>query len=226
MIRMIIPVVDIKDNECVSGKSGNRKSYKKLRSVYGESPLEIAENLKKAGYELLYVADLDRLEKTGDNSELISRINGIIPVLLDNAIENANDVDNNQEISTYDILATESLMNLDDFERIIGEYPNDRLVVSMDIKDERLLIANDEIGVDDIIELIDNSDIGYVILLNVSRVGTKSSDKSPLEEYILERIKNVEFIMAGGITREAIKRYNNQNIDSFLVGTLLHEGKL
>lgn len=223
---MIIPVVDIKDNECVSGKSGNRKSYKKLRSVYGESPLEIAENLKKAGYELLYVADLDRLEKTGDNSELISRINGIIPVLLDNAIENANDVDNNQEISTYDILATESLMNLDDFERIIGEYPNDRLVVSMDIKDERLLIANDEIGVDDIIELIDNSDIGYVILLNVSRVGTKSSDKSPLEEYILERIKNVEFIMAGGITREAIKRYNNQNIDSFLVGTLLHEGKL
>ncbi|MDO5825387.1 MAG: hypothetical protein BZ137_07820 [Methanosphaera sp. rholeuAM130] len=223
---MIIPVVDIKDNECVSGKSGNRKSYKKLRSVYGESPLEIAENLKKAGYELLYVADLDRLEKTGDNSELISRINGIIPVLLDNAIENANDVDNNQEISTYDILATESLMNLDDFERIIGEYPNDRLVVSMDIKDERLLIANDEIGVDDIIELIDNSDIGYVILLNVSRVGTKSSDKSPLEEYILERIKNVEFIMAGGITREAIKRYNNQNINSFLVGTLLHEGKL
>ena len=34
---MIIPVIDIMHNECVSGKSGRRSTYKKLRSIYGDN---------------------------------------------------------------------------------------------------------------------------------------------------------------------------------------------
>lgn len=226
MINMIIPVVDIKDNECVSGKSGNRDSYKKLDSVFGDNPLEIANNLKKAGYSLLYVADLDRLEHAGDNSELISKINEVIPVMLDNAIKNIDDVEENDNITTYNILATESMSNLSDIHQIIKEYPNDKLVVSIDIKEDKLLTDNEEITLDDIIDLINSSNISQVIILNITHVGTKVSDKSPIEEHIIKNVHDAEFIIAGGITAESIDAYQKENINNFLVGTVLHEGKL
>lgn len=226
MINMIIPVVDIKENECVSGKSGKRDSYKKLNSIYGDNPMEIAHNLKKSGYCLLYVADLDKLEHTGDNSQLIAKINETIPVLLDNAIKNIDDIRENRNITTYNILATESISNLSDISDIIKSYPNDKLVVSIDIKEDELLIENKDIDIDDIISLINDSDIEYVIILNITQIGTEVSDKSKIEEHILENIKDVKFIIAGGITEESISRYKKENIDNFLVGTVLHEGKL
>jgi phosphoribosylformimino-5-aminoimidazole carboxamide ribotide isomerase len=226
MIKMIIPVMDIKGNECVSGKSGNRESYDKLKSIYGDNPIEIASNLKKSGYSLLYIADLDRIENKGDNTELISRINEIIPVLLDNGISTLEDVKANENVSTYSIVATETMNDLNDIQRIIRNYPNDKLAISIDIKDNQLLIGNRSIGIEDIVELINASNIRYVILLNISHVGTKVSDRSDFEKYLRDNMRDVEFIMAGGITKEAIDEYQKENITNFLVGTMLHEGNL
>ena len=223
---MIIPVLDIKNGECVCGQSGNRSTYKKLDSIYGTNPIEIAQNLKKEGFNLLYIADLDKLESTGDNSELISKINRIIPVLLDNAIENICGIEDNENISTYNILATESMKNLEEIEEIIQKVDNDKLVISVDIKDNNLLIKNRNIKVSDIINLINKSKIKYIILLNISQIGTKSSNKSDIEKEIIDNTDNVEYIMAGGITNDAIKDYQNNNIDNFIVGTILHDGSL
>ena len=226
MSKMIIPVLDIKNGECVCGQSGNRSTYKKLVSIYGTNPIEIAQNLKKDGYELLYIADLDKLESTGDNSKLISKINRIIPVLLDNGIENFSNIEENENITTYNILATESINNLEEIEEIIQKVDNEKLVISVDIKDNNLMIKNRNIKVSDIINLINKSKIRYIIILNISQIGTKSSNKSDIEKEIIDKTDDVEYIMAGGITNDAIKDYQNSNINSFIVGTILHEGSL
>ena len=89
---MIIPVFDVKNNECVSGKSGKRDTYTKLSSVYGENPIEITTNLKKSGAKCVYIADLDKIENKGDNSELILKINKILPVILDNGANSIDDI--------------------------------------------------------------------------------------------------------------------------------------
>ena len=108
---MIIPVFDIKDNIAVSGKSGKRDTYTRLKSIYGDDILQIAQNLKDAGSQLLYIADLDKIEDNGSNNEIISQINQIIPVMLDNGIRTLNDVEKNNKICTYNIVATETLHN-------------------------------------------------------------------------------------------------------------------
>ena len=91
-IKMIIPVFDVKNNECVSGKSGKRDTYTKLSSIYGENPIEITTNLKKSGAKCVYIADLDKIENKGDNSELILKINKILPVILDNGANSIDDI--------------------------------------------------------------------------------------------------------------------------------------
>ena len=55
-----IPVVDLKDGQAVSGKSGLRDTYQPLQTVFAPSsdPIEIAQGLKLNGADELYIADL------------------------------------------------------------------------------------------------------------------------------------------------------------------------
>ena len=56
-----IPVLDLKDGQAVSGKSGLRDTYQPLQTVFAPSsnPVEIAQGLKLNGADELYIADLD-----------------------------------------------------------------------------------------------------------------------------------------------------------------------
>ena len=222
---MIIPVLDIKDNECVSGKSGLRGTYSRLDSVYGDGPLVIAENLKRHGAKCLYVADLDKIEGFGDNSNIISQINSILPVLLDNGVYSGSDVELNKKICTYCILATETMEDIDEAYEILKKPSNKDMFLSVDIKNNELLIKNNDIKIDDIISLINDTKIKNIIILNISQVGTKKTDKTPLIEKIINNT-DTNYVIGGGITSESITEYEKEDIHNFLVGTLLHDGTI
>lgn len=223
---MIIPVMDIMNNDCVSGKSGNRSSYTHLNSVYGDTPLDIAKNLKKAGAKAVYIADLDKIENTGDNLELISSINNIIPVLLDSGISNINDIKNDKNKCTYPILATETMDTIEETYEIFKNYDSNQLVFSIDIKNNQVLLKNNNIELKDIIELINKVKPKYTIILNISQVGTKKQSDTQLTEKIIKLTPHTTHFIAGGLTNKTIHEYKMKNINNFLVGTILHEGNL
>lgn len=223
---MIIPVVDMKDNMCVSGKSGMRDTYQKLNSIYGDSPLAIAENLKKSGFDYLYIADLDKIEGCGDNSQIISQINEIIPVLLDNGISKVEDLEENEKITTFNILATETMTTIQEADDIIKAAGKENIIISIDIKNSKLLIKNNDICIDDIISLINRHQIRHVIILDISNVGTKNSQKTILQDKIISQTAHANHIIAGGLTNRTINDYHQADINNFLVGTILHEGTL
>lgn len=221
---MIIPVFDVKNNELVSGKSGKRTTYTRLSSIYGENPVEITTNLKKSGAKCVYVADLDKIENQGDNSKLISEINKILPVILDNGASTIEDIQFNKNICTYSILATETMKNIEESIRIFKELPFEKLIISIDIKNNELIINNSDIKLDDIISLVNEVKPDYTILLNISQVGTKKGNEN---EYIMDIISKTPYtqhIIAGGLTNESIGKYKSKGIDNFLIGTILHEG--
>jgi len=222
---MIIPVIDLMNKQCVSGKSGNRNTYTKLKSIYGDNPISITQNLKNNGAQLIYVADLDKIENKGDNTELISQINNVLPVLLDNGISNLSDI-NNKNICAYHILATETMESIEETTNIFKNIDNKKLVISVDIKNNELLLQNKNIKLDDIIQLINNVNPQYTILLNISQVGTKKQNENLIIKKIIQETPNTKHILGGGITNEAIKKYKQEGIDNFLIGTILHEGNL
>lgn len=221
---MIIPVFDVKNNECVSGKSGNRKSYTKLNSVFGKTPVEIASNLKRAGARCIYIADLDKIENVGDNSPLISEINEILPVLLDNGANSIEDVQSNKNICTYSILATESMTSIEDSIEIFEKLPFENIILSIDIKNDELLVQNPDINVNDVISLVNKIKPDYTIILNISEVGTRQGNDSTLIQNIISQTPYTQHIIAGGVTVESMKKYEENGIDNFLIGTILHEG--
>ena len=85
-----IPVIDLKQGQAVSGKSGMRDTYQPLNTVFASSsaPVDIAQGLKLNGADEMYIADLDLIESKGHNINEIKMVNTIIPVMFDGGVKN------------------------------------------------------------------------------------------------------------------------------------------
>lgn len=221
---MIIPVIDLKDGEAVSGKSGMRKTYKPIKSVFYDSsdPIGIARALKDAGFTGLYVADLDAIDGNGSNLQVAGEMNHIIPVMLDSGVNTIEGVEKVLDTVEKVIIATETLKSLDDIELIFSSFNKENIVMSVDIKDGKVLGKHIKTDFKDIIKKIEQIKPVEVILLDISRVGTGNGvDRELINSFIgLE----TELILGGGVTDQDIKELNEMGVQNFLVGTSLHAG--
>jgi phosphoribosylformimino-5-aminoimidazole carboxamide ribotide isomerase len=221
---MIIPVIDLKDGEAVSGKSGNRKTYKPLKTVFHDSsdPIAIVRALKDAGYKKIYVADLDAIEGTGCNLQLVESMNHIIPVMLDSGVNDIKGVKKVFNTVEKVIIATETLKNLEDLRLIYSTFPKQYIVMSVDVKDGKVLGKHISADFIDIIKIIGEIRPLEVILLDISRVGTGKG----VDHELINSFKDIEteLILGGGVTYQDIKELTRLGVNHFLVGTALHEG--
>ncbi|MDO5850858.1 MAG: HisA/HisF-related TIM barrel protein [Methanobacteriaceae archaeon] len=223
---MIIPVLDIKNNTCVSGKSGNRNTYKKLESVYGNLPEEIVINLKKDGFKCVYIADLDMIENIGDNSKLIKKLNNILPIMLDNGIKNIEDLKKSLKNCTWSILATETIESTDTFIKIFKNHDKKRLIISIDIKNNEVLTKNNDITLKTIIDTINQIKPEKIIILNITQVGQQQSKIDQITQKIIDKTPYTTHILGGGMTNKQIQQLKEKNIKNYLIGTDLHNGNL
>lgn len=221
---MITPVLDLKNGLAVSGKSGKRETYKPLKTVFTDSsdPLKIAEALKKAGYIELYIADLDSIEGTGSNLEIVEKINKIIPVMLDAGITNRHDIESVIANAEKIIVATETLESMEEIGQIFSLNPKNSLVLSVDLVDGKVLSRNMNLNFEDVMGIIEKHNPAEVIILDVSRVGTNSG----FDEAIVNRFKGMDtqLIVGGGVTKTTIEKFGKLGVNKFLVGTAIHNG--
>jgi phosphoribosylformimino-5-aminoimidazole carboxamide ribotide isomerase len=223
---MIIPVIDLKDGIAVSGKSGMRKTYKPLQTIFHDSsdPLLIARAIKDAGFSRIYVADLDAIDGGGSNLQLVSEMNDIIPVMLDSGANNANEVEKLLFEVDKVIIATETLESYSDIDIIFSTFPTSRLVISIDFKDGNVLSRYLTLNLHDMIKKLSQINSLEVIILDISRVGTeKGVDHELIKSFLGLETK---LILGGGVTNKDILELNDIGIKNFLVGTALHAGIL
>lgn len=221
---MIIPVMDLKNGEAVSGKSGMRNTYKPLKTVFSGSsdPLRIADALNNAGYEKIYLADLDAIEGTGSNMELASNVNKIIPVMLDAGIKDSHEVENVLKYVDNAVVATETIESILELSNIFSSFDKNSLTLSVDVKDGQVLGNNIKTDFKTILKTVFGIEPNEIIILDISGVGTeKGFDQELLK---LFRDVNADIIVGGGVTLEDISKLGELGVEKFLVGTALHSG--
>jgi phosphoribosylformimino-5-aminoimidazole carboxamide ribotide isomerase len=223
---MIIPVLDIKNGEAVSGKSGMRETYKPLKTVFTDSsdPLKIAASLKDAGAQRMYIADLDAIEGTGSNLNVIKEINRIIPVMFDAGANDVPSVGKILNVASKAIVATETLHSFEDLDEIFESFEKDKLTVSIDIKNNHVLSRYMDTNFDTLITKMVDLKPAEIILLDISRVGTEKG----VDQGFIDRLSEVEtsIIIGGGIRDEDIGIISKSGVEKFLVGSALHKGKI
>ncbi len=223
---MIIPVLDLMNGRAVSGKSGQRKSYIPLKTIFHPSsnPFKIAKALKDAGAEKIYVADLDAIENKTPNYSIIKKINQKLPVMLDSGVNNVSKVEKALEAAQKVIIATETLKSIGDLQNILESYNKNRFIVSIDIKDNRLFSNYLDMDLESILKKMAEINPSEIILLDISRVGTEKGVNQTLIKKFLKLPSSL--IIGGGITTKDIQELKKLGLNDFLVGTALHSGKL
>jgi phosphoribosylformimino-5-aminoimidazole carboxamide ribotide isomerase len=222
----IIPVMDLMNGIAVSGKSGNRATYSPLNSVFANNsdPIAIANSLKIKGYNELYIADLDSIEKIGHNLDKIKLINTIIPVILDCGIKNFDGFKFYLDFAYKLIIATETLESLDELHKIINTFPKERIVISVDIKDNELYSKSENfnLSLDEFIEELIAISPNEIILLDISKVGTNSG----INQDLIAKFSQLydKLILGGGISKEDLSKIDELGIKKVLIGSSIHNG--
>lgn len=221
-----IPVIDLKQHQAVSGKSGMRDTYQPLSTVFAPSanPVEIAQGLKLNGADEMYIADLDLIESNGHNINDIKMVNTIIPVMFDGGVKNCESFEFFLDYAFKVIIPTETLESIDEMKRIFEKYPKERIVISVDVKNDELFAKHLDLNLAEFKEILKELDPNEIILLDISGVGTeKGYNKKLLEEF--EDLKE-KLIIAGGLNKDSLGELESLGIKKVLIGTSLHSGEV
>jgi phosphoribosylformimino-5-aminoimidazole carboxamide ribotide isomerase len=221
-----IPVIDLKQHQAVSGKSGMRDTYQPLNTVFAPSsnPVEIAQGLKLNGADEMYIADLDLIESKGHNIADIKMVNTIIPVMFDGGVKNLESFEFFLDYAYKIIVPTETLESIDEMEMIFEKYPKERIVVSIDTKNSELLAKHLDLGLAELKEILIRLDPNEIILLDITGVGTeKGYNKKLLDEF--SELKD-KLIIAGGLNKDSLAELESLGIKKVLIGTSLHSGEV
>ncbi|MEE0902642.1 MAG: HisA/HisF family protein [Methanobrevibacter sp.] len=221
-----IPVIDLKQHQAVSGKSGMRDTYTPLNTIFApsSSPVEIAQGLKLNGADEMYIADLDLIESQGHNIDDIRMVNTILPVMFDGGVKNLEAFEFFLDYAYKIIVPTETLESIDEMRKIFEKYPKERIVVSVDVKNNELLSKNFDMSLAEFKEILKELDPNEIILLDITGVGTeKGYNRQLLDEF--EDLKD-KLIIAGGLNKQSIGELDALGIKKVLIGTSLHSGEV
>ena len=221
-----IPVIDLKQGRAVSGKSGMRDTYTPLQTVFAPSanPVEIAQGLKLNGADEMYIADLDLIESEGHNINDIKMVNTILPVLFDGGVKNCEAFEFFLDYAYRVIVPTETLESIEEMKKIFDKFPKERIVVSVDVKNNELLAKNFDLNLSEFKEILKELDPSDIILLDITGVGTqKGYNEELLKEF--EDLKD-KLIIAGGLNRNSLAELESLGIKKVLIGTSLHSGEV
>jgi phosphoribosylformimino-5-aminoimidazole carboxamide ribotide isomerase len=221
-----IPVIDLKQHQAVSGKSGMRDTYQPLKTVFAPSsnPVEIAQGLKLNGADEMYIADLDLIESNGHNINDIKMVNTILPVIFDGGVKNCEGFEFFLDYAYKIIIPTETLESIDEMRKIFEKYPKERIVISVDVKNDELLAKHLDMNLYQFKEILKEIDPNDIILLDISGVGTEHGyNKKLLEEF--EDMKE-KLIIAGGLNKDSLGELESLGIKKVLIGTSLHSGEV
>lgn len=222
----IVPVLDLMNNQAVSGKSGNRSTYTPLNTVYATNsdPVNIANGLQLNGAHEIYIADLDLIEKQGHNLYKIKEVNTILPVMLDSGIKDFDSFKFYLDFAYKLIVATETIESVDEMRKIFDTFPRERIVVSVDIKNGELYSNNLDMNLEEFKEVLRELNPNEIILLNISDVGTgKGYDTHFLDDF---KEFTDKIIIAGGINKEDLPSLEAKGVKKALIGTALHNGQI
>ena len=224
--RFLIPAIDISHGRVVRLYKGDFSSVKE----YPYEPQEVARIFQEAGFQRLHVVDLDGAEAgKPENLEYIKKIRSVfkgrievggglrsyssVKVLFDEGID-------------YAVIGTLAIKNPDEFERIIGDFP-ERIILSIDSRGGKVAVGGwkeaSSLTPQELAGKYDHQTIWGYLYTIIERDGSlEGVDVRPYRE-IKSAVKK-PVIASGGVSSvEDVKRLYGL-VEGVVVGKAIYEG--
>ncbi|MDD1695361.1 MAG: nickel transporter [Methanoregula sp.] len=204
--------MDLRQNQVVHGKGGQRESYKPLD--WGCSPTaEPLGFVTAIRPRFLYIADLDRIEGTGSHDTVVRQLAQQVGCCyVDRGCHSPSDLLEGKNI--VNVVGTETAGNH------LSGYRGG--ILSIDIKDGKVIPrGNDPL---DVLASARHWDFDGCIILNVSAVGTQGG----IDRKLIKKMRNAfnrRLYYGGGVaTREDLEIISSSGFDGAIISTALHKG--
>ena len=225
---MIVPAIDIIEGKCVRLKKGLAEK----KTIYQNSPVDMAKIYQDAGFKTIHVVDLDATLGKGNNSKVLSEIRNNVDIKIEvaggirskEAIElKINEGFNIIVIGTFAIKKINEVLN---FENDILN----KLSIAIDIKDNKIAShgwkQTNNNTLEDIINQYNQKNIHSYFVTDVANDGMLSG----LEMNNFQNIKNLtnKKITIGGGVKDIydLELSKSLGFDNVVVGKAIYENKI
>jgi phosphoribosylformimino-5-aminoimidazole carboxamide ribotide isomerase len=226
----VIPVIDLKSNQVVHAKHGQRESYQPIHSVLSASGdvFTIVEGLLKLyPFRTIYIADIDAISNSGHHFEQVELLSGLYPQVtwwVDNGVRNVNArLLYTPQANIRAVFGSENIHTLQDYRAVSYAYVS-RHVLSLDKLD------NVELGAAELHNtgLYWPDDAICMTLNNVgSNAGPDMARLQALQQLNLARKKPANLFAAGGVRNmEDLLQLKKFGVAGALVASALHSGEM
>lgn len=232
----VIPVLDVMGGQVVRAVGGRREMYAPIESKLADStePAAVAAALLLAAdVTELYVADIDALEghrpRLGWVKELTDRG---CRVMVDAGVRTAHDAIPVLGAGAAVVAGTETLRGVPELKAMVEAWDPQRVVVSVDLRNGRVLTRDDVWGADPdpaaVVEQATAVGVRRVIVLELARVGTGIGPGTvELCGQLRRRFPDIELIAGGGVRNWSdVDQLGAVGVDAVLVASALHDGTI
>ena len=230
----VIPVIDILNGKVVHAVRGKRSEYQPLQSSLTDSvePLRVAKTFEALGFSWLYVADLDAIIDCSADFQVFKRIvdETGLRLMVDSGVTAMERAQSLLESGVSKlIVGTETLQNAGFVGEAVRVFGSERVVVSLDLKGDRVLVGHGFDGCTEAMSLLGefkNLGVSQVIVLDLERVGSGEGVNIDFLRKVL-RESAMDVFVGGGVRNMAdLVELQRAGVSGVLVASALHSGKI
>jgi phosphoribosylformimino-5-aminoimidazole carboxamide ribotide isomerase len=227
----LIPAIDIIGGQCVRLTKGDYQQ----KTVYSDSPAEMAAGFEQIGFKRLHVVDLDGAKsKHIVNNQVLQQITTATRLTVDfgGGIKTDEDIakafDGGASMVTVGSIA---VTQPDLFMGWLRKYGADRLILGADVRNGKISINGwKDDSTEDLLPFLRkyiDAGVRNVLCTEISKDGTLAGPAIDLYREVMAAYPQLHLIASGGVSSiDDIRALDAAGIPAVVFGKAIYEGKI
>ena len=227
----LIPAIDIINGQCVRLTKGDYDQ----KTVYRNSPAEVAKEFEQFGFRRLHVVDLDGAKsKHIVNSGVLSRITAETNLVVDFGGGIKTDADIEKAFAAGASMVTVGSIAVTQPDLFMGwleKYGPERMILGADVRHGKISINGwKEDSTEDLLPFLRryiDAGVRNVLCTEISKDGTLSGPAIDLYREVMTAYPELHLIASGGVSSlDDILALEAAGIPAVVFGKAIYEGKI
>lgn len=227
----LIPAIDIIDGKCVRLTKGDYNQ----KTVYNDSPADVARQFEDMGFKRLHVVDLDGAKsKHIVNDHVLKAITDATNLKVDfgGGLKTDDDLKKAFEAGASMVtIGSIAVTKPELFLSWLEQYGADKLILGADVRNGKISINGwKEDSAEELLpflkQYVDHG-VKNVLCTEISKDGTLQGPAIELYRQIMDAYPTLHLIASGGVgSTDDIRNLNESGIPAVVFGKAFYEGKI
>ena len=227
----LIPAIDIINSQCVRLTKGDYDQ----KTVYHDSPADVAREFEEIGFQRLHIVDLDGAKsKHIVNCSVLRRVTTETHLVVDFGGGIKTDEDIEKAFDNGAAMVTIGSIAVTQPELFMGwmeKYGSERLILGADVRNGKISINGwKEDSTEDLLPFLRkyiDAGVKNVLCTEISKDGTLQGPAIELYQRVMETYPDIHLIASGGVSCiDDIKALDKAGIPAVVFGKAIYEGKI